>query len=748
MIEPDGTRRSGTFSSTNNKVVITFEDPSIKTRTITTMKKKGKKSKGPKMKFGDAIFKIALEACPTVAEILALDMRRRKVRKVKVWRKDRVEIEEEDKDGGKTKSGKAKTVKKTKTVKWQEEIDSADNVVVLKGYVQSGKTNFMISTAVAKMAAGESTIIVLRRNLGDMLQIKSRIRQFNEAAQEVLKGLGFRKAHIPYEIEYLDSEFDLNDFQRAMSGEQPRIFVVLGNPAQLKRMNTGLRTLQGQNADLNYNVAIDECDLMDSEGTGTAKELEPLKFNANMVLLVSATIMDNVMKEYVKSGRLIMLPRPDMTNKHLDYRSIETYDKFRYIAPTAKPCNKMGDDPFEKDPGLATRLTAWARKKPTYVCGQMVPQMMLMNIGKVTLPQQLLFDWLRDTLGVRVVAILFNGEGLKASHAKLPRKPITINTITGPVTSTYDKKQKVHTFKKMGVADFYQWLKNNGGAVKWRRIVTIAGNLASRGLSFTSADYGKFIMEIRTGTHSPSVVGWSTQTLYYLASGTTDQPELIQNAGRVCVIAARCARYPITVITARETKQAIINAFWAQEDLINQAEKRMAEEKERYFIRAIPKVPFYCGKVAKGHKFTKKVACPINTVTDPRQDEGKSIDEYDYDKAVERRKANGTFGRKEEKVVERLEAKSGNGDGQGMARIVSLYRTKPGSYVALIIKAFVSQEFESLSAERIREVTGKPKMNLTNYDRWGGHAKYKVLDKIDNGNYNLRAEVLEACNLA
>ena len=558
--------------------------------------------KKSKILFKDALTEMAFEFCPIVKDIL---------RAMGCF------------DGVVWGDGSKMTSQSLMNRNWNR---IEGNTAILKGHIQSGKTNAMIAFAIANIALGRSTLIVLRRCKSDLIQIKSRIEGINKIVQEKLEQM--QVEDIPYEIEYIDSTFKMEEFKNAMTGYRPRIIVMLGNPTQLKRMSKGIEELRKDKKKVKYNIVVDECDLVDNEGTQTEEQLKLIKKRARLVLLVSATILDNVMKENIEKGCLFVLPRPDTVQANdgkdslLYYCGIDTIDSFMNISSESKPCNKIADDPFKKIPKIDKFLQFWSRLRPTIVKGVKVPKIMLLNIGKTIAPQETLFSWMRVKLYKQSVSILYNGNGLVVSHCQLPNRSFTICN----AKSTYNDRCKTHTFNDLSISDLYQWFKDNGGIEKFPRIVTIAGNLACRGLSFVSSDVGQMIYECKQGIRS-KIVPWYTNYIFYIASPTTDQPELLQNVGRICAVTSREMRYKITLITTPETRKAIIKAFHLQEDLIAEARR---SHTEGYYRETIQNRPIFNKKRVNGRSVTKNTKCQLNWVGDYKLDPGRCISEYGY----------------------------------------------------------------------------------------------------------------------
>ena len=59
-------------------------------------------------------------------------------------------------------------------------IEFEEKYMIVKGFMQVGKTKFVISSAVWFMMNGKSSIIVLRNSNGDKDQLKNRVKEYNE----------------------------------------------------------------------------------------------------------------------------------------------------------------------------------------------------------------------------------------------------------------------------------------------------------------------------------------------------------------------------------------------------------------------------------------------------------------------------------------------------------------------------------------------------------------------------------------
>lgn len=456
--------------------------------------------------------------------------------------------------------------------------------VVVKGHVQSGKTMFMIQCACLNIALGKSTIVVLRRSLSDLSQIQDRIIQFKNNIDELYNE--------DFPVYYLDTTSSSKELSQALSGTQPRIIVCLGNVTQIRKI------AKNKPANCSYCVFIDECDMMDTIETKSSDLLDCLKENAEIVMGVSATIMNTLAKEQIDLNNTILFDPP------YNYQGIGKF--IRNILPyDCKPCNRMNDDPIKKDPNLDLFLNNLSKQQPVYMpyFDQYMPLICLINIGTVLLPQQKLYNYGKKRYD-QILFVLFNGNG---------------------ITCFLEGKDVV--LKDTHISVFLQYLKDNGGVEKYPRIAIIAGKLASRGLAFTSADYGKYLHNTQRG--NCNLLGWRLTHFYFIPSQTTDQPELIQNAGRPCVTVSDYDNLQVNIYSTKKVLDDIMKSHKLQDDLIYQCLKKQNESLDSLpFQEMLNQIKIYKDKVPKKRSLTKKIKIKLNKTKKMEEDLGYSIAEY------------------------------------------------------------------------------------------------------------------------
>ena len=442
--------------------------------------------------------------------------------------------------------------------------------IIIKGYVQSGKTAFMLYNATLNLLNGVSSVIVLRNTTGDHTQITSRLRGLQDEIKE-------------------ETGVDMELYNETTTG--PRIFVEIGNNSRLSKLNEKL-------IDQSFVLFIDEADSNDTGDNKRTTEMGIMKEAANKVFFISATILDLSMKE--STPEVIDLTADDfhplfeeeaeedipvykvhMLTPPENYMGIEKL-MHRSLPAPALPCNKNEDDPMVRDENLRPFLEKFATFEPHYMelFDNHHPQHCLISCGSAISPQKSLFNHIA-TSGLDIAVIMYNGDGIDVFHPSLVKDTIVMVTdggrkVVGGRTCPWAKG--AHSFgKNVGIADILGWLKRNGGVELFPRIITISGKLAGRGISFVSDDYGKYMRSFgKNGC--PTTVGWRLTSMYYVPSTKTSQPNLMQAVGRVCCVCRD--NIPTYLYTTDDVFEDVRKSYWTQEELVARTNKhdiRMGE---------------------------------------------------------------------------------------------------------------------------------------------------------------------------
>ena len=444
-----------------------------------------------------------------------------------------------------------------------------ESEIIIKGYVQSGKTSFMLCNAIGYLLKGVSSVIILRNATGDQTQIRLRLRSLQEELKEITG-------------ETIDLCSDSSHF----NSEIPRIFVVIGNSSRLVRLNKEINDCLGAR----FVLFVDEADSIDMGSNKRTDEIGFMKERAEKLFYISATILDISMKP-VEEETVIDLTKDEESEEEEEeepkrvhmlsdvphYMGIEKL-VHRSLPEQALPCNKKDDDPFVRDPNLGPFIQKWRNFKPHHLklFSMYHPQHCLVSCGAVISCQRKMF--VRFASEADSVIILYNGDGIDLYHKSLVGKSIVF-AVDGGRKVVGGKKCEwcpgAHSFNKnVGIAEMLGWLKRSGGVEMFPRILTLSGKLAGRGISFVSDDYGKYLRSFGEDA-TPDLVGWRLTSMYYIPSPLTTQPNLMQAIGRVCCICRD--NIPTYIYTTEDVFSDIRKAYWTQEELVARSRKIQGE---------------------------------------------------------------------------------------------------------------------------------------------------------------------------
>lgn len=603
--------------------------------------------------------------------------------------------------------------------------------IIIKGRVQSGKTNFMICSAIKYMYCYPcmSSIIILRNISGDELQFERRIDEFLLYLNKNLEEL---KIDRQVYIKIMNDDIDNKSMVEAMNCTTPQIFVLLGNNSKIRKINNKIKQCKNRY----YALFIDESDSNESGDSDRVQEINILKDNAKIVYHISATVMDNALSQNIQKGGIYMMKNPE------NYHGLDANHHFLLEDSDALPSNKKTDIPWKKDSNLIKWLDFFNKTEPYYepwICAKH-PRHCLVSIGTSTKPQKLLFRYIAKNYDIAV--ILYNGEGIDLYHSKLASiKNIHIKC---GKKAYYSKKttwcNNAHSFtKKVSISDVIQWLKNNGGVSKFPRIITLSGKLAGRGISFVSADYGMYIDSVRKNKLCMNWIGWRLTEMYMMVSKNTSQPNLMQMAGRLCCIVYD--NIPTTIYCTQKVFDDILKAYQSQEELISRAIMTQEKYTDMFFKEAVMQLKIRKEKISKRPLTisSEKRLPKCNLVKDDSDQPGafnmnlykpqfvtiNNISQNIVDENIP-----GDISTSEELLAVKNAYKRGNGK------------------VSKIINYYVSHNFEPIDTNKIHIILNNDKVTIANFTRWDlSHSRYNIIEKQKDGNYILRDEIIKYLKL-
>ncbi len=476
----------------------------------------------------------------------------------------------------------------------------------VKGNVQSGKTKFMISCAIWFILSGKSSLIILRNYTDDSDQLKIRIKQFADELYSTLEHSGFPRNLFP--IEFADED---KITPESLNGTTPKILISIYNNTNLAKINKKI----GENEKGKFVLFIDEADMLHKDADLTeitkggdltvASELQNLVNTCFCSFSVSGTILDAILKKTIKVEDLIVLQPP---------HGYKSHNNFLYSALTKK-CKFTtleNEDIVQNDENILGFLDKF-KDLPcyTFLNNQKHPRHCLMRVSKVKKPMNRFFEMI--CVNYRsLTCLLYTGDDIKLHHDSLEN----VNSIRLSNGKTSKNEKGVHIFKKgTSIGHILEWLKKNGGAEVFSNIITIAGDLASRGISFGSADF------------STAKIPWHLTDMYATFAETTDIPEMIQITGRLCTVPK--VDIPLTLYTTQSVRENLLKGFNITEEFVARAANvREKEQSVNDYVRGLNifknKVPDSDRPLTKFTKFTPK---KVRTLEEDTKNGGWMTDE-------------------------------------------------------------------------------------------------------------------------
>ncbi len=341
--------------------------------------------------------------------------------------------------GSSSSSSPPKPVARGRNRAWVESLK--DKYTVIKGHVQSGKTNFMICASALFVSMGYSVVHLLRDRTSDRDQIHGRLLRFQEdhnkafgQTMRVIKTAG----------------------AGAKSVDSPQIYLALCNKPSV----TKVLSIVGS-SERPYILFIDEVDFVDSgDATKKYEAIQSMKKGAYCVFGVSATIMDPLGKENITSKNIILL---GTESKHGVYKGVDRIQLLE-VDPKCKYTGLVDSNLFKEDEGLKEFVDEFVTRQPIRYAKGTYPNICLVNICRTKGP---CFKAQAD-LGKshpKLATIVYNGDGISFRQGRTSFKERTT------------------------ISSCLQKLKDNGGVAKYPHIMIFAGDLAGRCISFVSEDY-------------------------------------------------------------------------------------------------------------------------------------------------------------------------------------------------------------------------------------------------------------------
>jgi hypothetical protein len=467
--------------------------------------------------------------------------------------------------------------------------------IIVKGHVQSGKTMFIIANAFNFLFQGISVLIVLRNSIKDKQQIESRLKA-------VFKDL---RDYVP---ECYKNKFDINFLQEGKAKvedlSKPSLYISLGNNTALEKY---ANLIEYTNRQFEFAMFIDEADFLDSTDTKLQIQLERIKPNAYCSFDISATILDQLLNDDIKEGNVLCVSKP------ADYKGIPTFTPYTLLNENSLS-SKITDDVFEKAQDFKEYIQSMNKrsmKKYMTMGGEFHPIISLARVATALEPNFKVLSYMKENYPA-IPSMFFCGEGVYLSISGYEEIQLYNKDVSEP-------KKGFLLFKKSAPGDVLTWLYENGGVVNYPRIFICAGDLAARGISFGASNFTECKMQNK--------LWWHLTEMYICASDSTDQPELLQLAGRLAGIYND--NIALRLYAVKKVYTDIIKAYWLQEELIKRANETFSKSSMKNlenpsFGQIIQNMPIFADKIVSRSLTKRETEYKLENVTTDAKKEARA----------------------------------------------------------------------------------------------------------------------------
>lgn len=512
----------------------------------------------------------------------------------------------------------------SKTSSWSsEETDRLH--VLIKGAVQSGKTNIITALALYMTMIHRQSVIILVRNITEDLS------QFQDAWTAFLAE--FEEFCAGYNVIFNVDDFDgLPPFYRAKEirikgGEDdedededddkmdirdallhgPTLITVLTNQSQLKKVNAILRIVR-EDAMVGITILVDEVDqLLYTEGEKIKPVLDVLLSEADHIFGVTATTwkpLHDFEKKFFSTEDVYLMTPP------LEYRGIMDH---QYETIEEQPVKDKNTSGLVSDPDLLKFLLDHCHDAPIIVNRRGKdgilrkdhhPLLALINTERLIHKQSSLMEDIarHPQLEKKYTLMTYNASSITLYIPNLSKQA----NLLLPFSNKKLKRQGSHLIGRgASLRHVLQWLKNQAGwRTRFPRIVIIAQNMVGRGLNIVSHDYEWHLTDFF----------WRPSLNALLETRMQDQ--------RGCGIFTDDAicRVHCTLEDERDLKKG----HQIQEEIFQRWSGRESEEP---MVRALNKMTFYKEKVPSSRMTRKGVRFGGITVNTP-DDGGQTMEEF------------------------------------------------------------------------------------------------------------------------
>jgi len=485
---------------------------------------------------------------------------------------------------------------------------------LIKGAIQSGKSEMIHALSLYFALIHKSTtVLILRDFVGDYDQMNRGLQRF------------LNRFHSYLCLKSLEEEIDLptihyvGDIRRdkdgVIHGQTPiqhalvnggSILIALANADQMMKLNESWDSLLLDSFPA-LQLIIDESDqLMFSEGVRFTPQLDALTRKASHIIGISATHYEHfqdVKHRFETSRILVMKPPPPSLCKGT-YKGILDI-QYEYIQPIDIKKKKESDNLLERDPDLYQFLENHKSHDPFHIHNdQQHPMITLVKQERLILQQNKMMESIRQRFKELYTIIIYNGKEVTLYSDSLKE----YTTLTLPKcqkrTNRCKSQNGVHVFSNVSIVYVLQYLKENGGANRFPRILIIAHGLVGRGIQIVSEDYE-----------------WHLTHMYYRPSSSTRASAYLQDM-RLCGIYRDSI--PLTCVLEKKTYHNLYKSYMLQEDLFG----RIQDESSENLTQWLSHQTIFNQKIPHCHVVRAKFKANITRTES--EDHGMSFNEFNH----------------------------------------------------------------------------------------------------------------------
>lgn len=369
--------------------------------------------------------------------------------------------------------------------------DDARQFVLIKGDVQSGKSEVLAMIAIyLTIIRGENVILIFRN-------INADYEQFASKMQKIFKDF---KDFAEFECDIADDNDDIFDrwprllFTNSTLDAVERRVVggrVVGNFVmtlmQQNHLDKACNALLNEGTGVPFNVLIDEVDQnLYSQGTICNQKLDALVDAASTITGVTATAWDVMDDRRFSCSHVYILPRPPT------YKSIEDL-KVVYIQKKPKNVRTKNTDaaitPLQQDPDLRSILAIYADAKG-FPSIRMKP-MGLLKVESTKAGQIMLAQDIHREFPNCFATLIYNSESISVFHPSIAQRIQRLAQSFPDDKWLHRLRPKISanghvSFTRKSIRHVLQFFKDHAWGY---RLLIISDLICSRGLNIVSDDY-------------------------------------------------------------------------------------------------------------------------------------------------------------------------------------------------------------------------------------------------------------------